>query len=180
LTTWVIKQATLSDALFVFRNRRGDRLEVLYRMGDGFALRYRRPERGSSRFPARDAGPAGIRGADLALILDGVDPASVRRRPRHVRPPAERPARVGSPLGGIRARRPVWSSRPDDPGGQTCVMETAGLPHDLALGHGLIREPSARFREARRRIAQLEHRPTRGGRTRRRPASAGPARWSGR
>ncbi len=89
MTTEVIKQDPFSGALFVFRNRRGDRLKVLYWAGDGYALWYRRLERGTFRFPACDGEAAEIRVADLAMILDGVDLASVRRRPRYVRPPAE-------------------------------------------------------------------------------------------
>ncbi|QDV34417.1 IS66 family insertion sequence element accessory protein TnpB [Tautonia plasticadhaerens] len=88
MTTEVIRQDPLSGALFVFRNRRGDRLEVLYWAGDGYALWSRRLERGTFRFPACDGDAAEIRGADLAMILDGVDLASVRRRPRDALPTA--------------------------------------------------------------------------------------------
>ena len=48
----VLKQDPFSGALFVFRNRKGDRLKVLYWAGDGFALWYRRLERGTFSFPA--------------------------------------------------------------------------------------------------------------------------------
>jgi transposase len=89
MTTEVIRQGPLSGALFVFRNRKGDRMKVLYWAGDGYALWYRRLERGTFRFPACDGDAAEIRGADLAMILDGVDLSSVRRRPRHALPPAE-------------------------------------------------------------------------------------------
>src|SRR3954470_10669890 len=42
LTTSVLGEDPLSGHLFVFRNRRGDRLKILYWAGDGFALWYRR------------------------------------------------------------------------------------------------------------------------------------------
>ena len=92
MTIEVIKQDPLSGSLFVFRNRRGDRLKILYWLGDGYALWHRRLERGTFRFPTCDGDAAEIRGADLAMILDGVDLDSVRRRPRYVRPPARAPA----------------------------------------------------------------------------------------
>src|SRR5262249_42504733 len=45
----------LSGDLYVFRNRRGDRLKVLAWQGDGFALYLRRLEKGTFAFPTADA-----------------------------------------------------------------------------------------------------------------------------
>jgi transposase len=89
MTTEVIQQDPLSGALFVFRNRKGDGQKVLYGAGDGYALWYRRLERGTFRFPACNGDAAEIRGADLAMILDGIDLESVRRLRRYARPSAE-------------------------------------------------------------------------------------------
>jgi transposase len=47
---------------------------------------------------------------------------------------------------------------PRQAGGQNRSMETAELPKNLELCHGMIRELSASYREAQRRIEQLEHR----------------------
>jgi transposase len=88
MTTEVIRQDPFSGTLFVFRNRRGDRIKVLYWAGDGFALWYRRPERGTFRFPACEGNAAEIRAADLTMILEVIDLSSTRRRPRYARPPA--------------------------------------------------------------------------------------------
>src|SRR5947208_1376549 len=91
-------QDPLSGELFVFRSKRGDKLKMLYWLEDGFCLWYKRLEGGTFRFPALPAdGQRGpfprsgehglvIRAADLAMLLDGVELASVKRRPRWRRP----------------------------------------------------------------------------------------------
>jgi transposase len=84
----------LSGHLFVFRSRRGDRIKILYWDADGYVLWYKRLERGSFRFPTATAPAIGhveIKAADLAMILDGVDLASVRRQRRYSRETAEIP-----------------------------------------------------------------------------------------
>ena len=93
-------QEPLSGDLFVFRSKRGDRVKLLYWLGDGLAIWYRRLEEGTFTFP-KSAGAAGlswsqavgtqgleIRATDLALLLDGVDLASVKRQKRYQRPTA--------------------------------------------------------------------------------------------
>lgn len=77
----------LSGHLFVFRNRRGDRLKILYWDRDGLAIWYKRLEAGTFRFPAAtDEGTSvEVRPSDLAMLLDGVDLASVRRHARYRR-----------------------------------------------------------------------------------------------
>ena len=89
----------LSGDLFVFRSKRGDRVKLLYWLGDGLAIWYRRLEEGTFVFPtaagqglswSRLVGTEGleIRATDLAMLLDGVDLASVKRRKRYQRPAA--------------------------------------------------------------------------------------------
>jgi transposase len=77
-----------SGHLFVFRSRRGDRVKILYGDRDGYAMWYKRLERGSFRFPtaaAQATGHVEINAADLMMILDGVDLGSVRRQRRYSR-----------------------------------------------------------------------------------------------
>jgi transposase len=83
----------LSGHLFVFRNKRGDRVKLLYWNEDGYAIWYKRLEVGVFAFPDA-ASPRGlgvgehglqIRAADLAMLLDGVDLASVKRGKRFER-----------------------------------------------------------------------------------------------
>lgn len=78
----------LSGHLFVFRNKPGDRLKLLVWDGDGYVIYYKRLEEGTFRFPAPPADASGIeiRAADLAMLLDGVDLESVKRRKRYRRP----------------------------------------------------------------------------------------------
>jgi transposase len=77
----------LSGHLFVFRNRRGDRVKILYWDRDGLAYWYKRLERGTFRFPAASLsdGTKGVevKAADLMMLLDGVDLCSVRRQRRY-------------------------------------------------------------------------------------------------
>jgi transposase len=78
----------LSGHVFVFRNRRSDRLKLLYWDEDGFVIVYKRLEEGSFRFPAASAGQVGVsvRAAELAMLLDGVDWQNAQRSRRYHRP----------------------------------------------------------------------------------------------
>lgn len=77
----------LSGHLFVFRNRRADRVKLLYWDGDGYALWYKRLEAGTFRFPtaSQDQVSLTISAADWTMLLDGVDLSSVRRGKRYRR-----------------------------------------------------------------------------------------------
>lgn len=77
----------LSGQLFVFRNKAGDRLKILAWEGDGYAIWYKRLEAGTFRFPdVTDRAGIEVRAADLAMLLDGIDLESVKRRKRYRRP----------------------------------------------------------------------------------------------
>ena len=76
------RESPLSGHLFVFRGKRGDRLKILYWDRDGYALWYKRLEAGTFRFPANEGDAKEIAAADLALVLEGVDLASVKRQKR--------------------------------------------------------------------------------------------------
>jgi transposase len=76
----------LSGQLFVFRNKRADRVKLLYWDEDGFVILYKRLEAGTFRFPQAKSAGLEIRAADLAMLLDGVDLDSVKRSRRYRRP----------------------------------------------------------------------------------------------
>jgi transposase len=83
----------LSGHLFVFRNRRGDRLKLLYWDRDGLAIWYKRLEQGVFRMPGPpgDAQSVEIDPRDWALILQGIDLPSARRLPRYRLPDRQQP-----------------------------------------------------------------------------------------
>lgn len=93
-------QDPLSGDLFVFRSKRGDRVKLLYWDQDGLAIWYKRLEEGTFVLPTANdkrtrAGEHGLvlRPAELAMLLDGVDLASVKRQRRYQRPaPTSLPA----------------------------------------------------------------------------------------
>ena len=72
--------------LFVFFSKRLERVRIVYWDRDGFAMWTKRLERGRFRQPAFSAGGGSpthaIEAAELALVLEGIDLAGARRRPR--------------------------------------------------------------------------------------------------
>jgi len=76
-----LKADPLCGHLFIFRNRIGDRLKVLYWGGHGLCLWCQRLEAGRYHFP--DA-PPGAKSVALSagafqMVLDGIDLSRVRR-----------------------------------------------------------------------------------------------------
>lgn len=78
----------LSGHLFLFRNRRRDRLKILFWDGDGYAIFYKRLARGTFELP-QPHDPASpsieIRSSELSMLLDGIELAGRRRRLRFER-----------------------------------------------------------------------------------------------
>jgi hypothetical protein len=86
-------QQVESGHLFLFFNRRRDRVKILLFTGDGLVILYRLLERGTFETPRgwrerplpdapSNAPGIELRMSDLALILEGIDLASVKRRKR--------------------------------------------------------------------------------------------------
>lgn len=81
----VLRQNPLSGHLFAFRNRRGDRMKILFWDRSGYCLMYKRLERGTFRLPVEvDAAATHVEmeAADLSLMLEGIDLRGATRRPR--------------------------------------------------------------------------------------------------
>jgi transposase len=80
-TREVLAQDPLSGHLFVFLNRRRDRVKILLWDRNGYWLMCKRLERGRFRLPTRE-GQVEIESAELSLMLEGIDLAGAHRRPR--------------------------------------------------------------------------------------------------
>ncbi|HEX4034213.1 MAG TPA: IS66 family insertion sequence element accessory protein TnpB [Solirubrobacteraceae bacterium] len=81
----VFRQDPLSGHLFVFFSKRRDRVRVVYWDRSGFAMWTKRLEKGRFR-PTFSAdgklAASAMEAAELALIIEGIDLAGARRRPR--------------------------------------------------------------------------------------------------
>jgi transposase len=83
----VFQADPLDGSLFLFINRRGDRLKALWWDRDGLALFYKRLEAGTFEVlrPAGEAATVELDATELALLLSGVALASAKRRKRYRR-----------------------------------------------------------------------------------------------
>jgi len=74
----------MSGDVFVFINRRRDRIKLLCWDRTGFAIWYKRLERGTFELPP-DGGNRELSRAQLMLIMEGIELGSVRQRKRYKR-----------------------------------------------------------------------------------------------
>jgi transposase len=85
LVSSVLKQDPLSGDVFVFINRRKDRIKLLVWDRDGFWLFYKRLEKGTFQFPLNSNNQTSISLSydQLMFILEGIDLTSIKKRPRY-------------------------------------------------------------------------------------------------
>lgn len=69
----VLAKDPFSGHLFVFCNKRGDKIKVLYWDRNGFCLWYKRLERGIFRLPKVQSKVFMIAPNELYLLLEGID-----------------------------------------------------------------------------------------------------------
>jgi transposase len=101
LVTAAFAQDPTSGHLFLFVNRRRDRLKILYWDRDGLAIWYKRLETpGTFQLPAvpHDAVSIEMTATQLSLILSGIDLRSARQRRRYQRPTQEAQKSIASLL----------------------------------------------------------------------------------
>jgi transposase len=86
LTESALKKDPLSGSLFVFVNRRRDRVKILYWGQTGFCIWYQQLQQGTYQLPSHDSldeqDTLEVTRSQLSLILDGIDLSSVRQRRR--------------------------------------------------------------------------------------------------
>jgi transposase len=75
----------LDGSLFLFMNRRRDRLKILHWDGSGYWLYYKLLEAGTFEAMASDDRCVRIDATQLAMLLGGVSLISMKRRPRYRR-----------------------------------------------------------------------------------------------
>lgn len=79
-----LRDIRLGD-LFLFLNRRLDRIKLIHWDGDGLVIWMKRLECGSFQRPRGEPGVDHVEmdATDLAILLAGIELASVKRRPRY-------------------------------------------------------------------------------------------------
>ena len=75
-----LSENPLSGHLFIFLNRRCNRLKLLYWDEDGYAIWMKRLEQGHFQTPTSDHQAMQLDSTTLTLILDGIDLNSVQKR----------------------------------------------------------------------------------------------------
>jgi transposase len=82
LVTQSMELDAFGGHLFVFANRRRDRIKILYWDRDGFAVWAKRLEEGTYAMPFEDAAEKRreITAAELGAILSGIDLSDAKRR----------------------------------------------------------------------------------------------------
>jgi hypothetical protein len=91
LVTETMQLDAFGGHLFVFANRRRDRVKILYWDRDGFAVWAKRLEQGTYAMPFSESPPASnearreITALELGALLSGIDLSQAQRRKRYQR-----------------------------------------------------------------------------------------------
>lgn len=87
LVTSVLELDAFAGHLFVFSNRRRDRVKILYWDRDGFAVWAKRLEQGTYAIPFTTGGTmrSEITAQELGALLSGIDLSRAQRRKRYAR-----------------------------------------------------------------------------------------------
>ena len=76
----VLEEDPLAGHLFLFRNRRGNRIKILWWDRTGFCIWYKHLQKNTFPFPRSSEGRAEIDARDLAMILEGLEFKTIQKR----------------------------------------------------------------------------------------------------
>lgn len=79
----LLQEDPFSGHLFVFVNRRADRVKILFWDRSGFCLFYKRLEQGVFRLPRGEEATREVDVVRLMLILEGLDLSGARQQKRY-------------------------------------------------------------------------------------------------
>lgn len=85
IVTAALKADPLSGDVYVFINKRKDRIKLLFWDNGGFWIFYKRLEKGTFQYPVSDPASESLAISydELVMILEGIDLHSIKRRPRY-------------------------------------------------------------------------------------------------
>ena len=85
IITSQLKMNVLNGSVFIFINKKRNQVKLLLWEGDGFAVYYKRLEKGTYELPSisQDTSDLSISNEALQYILSGVSLKSVRKRRRY-------------------------------------------------------------------------------------------------
>lgn len=72
-------QEPRSGHLFIFRNKSEDSVKILYWDRNGYAIWYKRLERGKFKLPTTAGSSVEVNATDFSMLVEGFDPAKVKR-----------------------------------------------------------------------------------------------------
>jgi transposase len=78
-----IGEDPLSGHLFVFRNKNQDCVKILYWDRDGYAIWYKRLQRGTFSLPSNVGGGIEIDSTSFSMLLNGLDLQSIKKQKRY-------------------------------------------------------------------------------------------------
>jgi transposase len=78
-----LKNDPISGDLFIFLNKTRTHIKILYWDGDGFALFYKRLERGRYAFTAHNGASKQIKREELMMLLEGLSFGTMSKKKRY-------------------------------------------------------------------------------------------------
>lgn len=73
IVSQTLKKDVFSGSLFVFCNKRGDKIKIFYWDRNGYCCWYKRLERGVFRLPRITGTTCSVSPSELGLILEGIE-----------------------------------------------------------------------------------------------------------